>query len=204
MVTATATRRTQAQRRAATRRRLVDATVQSLVAHGYAGTTTARICELADVSSGALFNHFPVKADLLVEAARTVLPDAMRRAAEEAGDLTRSADPIGDAIRLAMRMYRDHELAAVLELWVVARTDAELAPRLQELNAPHRASLYALIRGFVPERLRDHPDLITVADTVLDVAFAEAFALGRAPEESEREDRTELLAAMCRQHLLGA
>src|SRR5690349_23905197 len=60
--------RTQQQRRDETRGALLDAAVQSLNEVGFARTTTLEVQRRADVSRGALLNHFPSKAELLVAA----------------------------------------------------------------------------------------------------------------------------------------
>jgi len=52
-------RRGQEERRASTRARLLDATVECLVDHGYAATTTTVIAERAGVSRGAQLHHYP-------------------------------------------------------------------------------------------------------------------------------------------------
>ena len=64
---------TQAQRRAATQAKVLDATVEALVTVGYAGTSTPEICRLAGVSQGALFRYWPTKGALLAEAAAHLL-----------------------------------------------------------------------------------------------------------------------------------
>src|SRR5215831_6079633 len=58
--------RTQQQRRAETRRALLDAAVDSLIDVGFARTTTLEVQRRAQVSRGALLHHFPSKAELLV------------------------------------------------------------------------------------------------------------------------------------------
>src|SRR5215212_4750967 len=58
--------RTQQQRRAETRRALLDAAIESLIEVGFARTTTLEVQRRADVSRGALLHHFPSKAELLV------------------------------------------------------------------------------------------------------------------------------------------
>src|SRR5712675_230963 len=63
-------RRTQAERRAATRTALLDAAIDCLVAEGYANTTTRRIAERAGLTPGALQHHFVSKAELLGQAIR--------------------------------------------------------------------------------------------------------------------------------------
>src|SRR5438309_628978 len=66
----TITRRTQAERRAATRTALLDATIACLVEDGYAGTTTRRIAERAGLTPGAQQHHFATKIQLVTEALR--------------------------------------------------------------------------------------------------------------------------------------
>jgi AcrR family transcriptional regulator len=61
-------RRTQAQRSAEMRERLLDATISVLIEYGFAGTTTARVVEAAGVTKGAQLHHFPSKESLVVAA----------------------------------------------------------------------------------------------------------------------------------------
>jgi AcrR family transcriptional regulator len=67
-MTAQAGRRTQAERRTATRSALVRATVDSLVELGYARTTTQEVQSRAGLSRGALTHHFTTKAELVLAA----------------------------------------------------------------------------------------------------------------------------------------
>src|ERR1700761_2841821 len=58
-------RRTQRERRASTRARIIDATITGLAERGYQATTTRRVAELAGVSPGTLAHHFPSRLDLI-------------------------------------------------------------------------------------------------------------------------------------------
>lgn len=60
--------RTQEERTAATRGRLVDATLDVLLAKGYSATTTVDIAARAGLTRGALSHHFSGKDELVVEA----------------------------------------------------------------------------------------------------------------------------------------
>src|SRR5664279_5625283 len=62
----------------ATRHRLVDAAVETLKEHGYAGASARVIAERAGVNQGLIFYHFDSVAGLLLAALDTV--SAMRRA----------------------------------------------------------------------------------------------------------------------------
>src|SRR5215212_4680044 len=85
-VVVTKGRRTQEERRAQTRTKLLDATVRSLVEVGYAGTTTRAVAQRAGVSSGAQTHHFPRRVDLVAAAVEQLTIQrvrAMRAAAED-------------------------------------------------------------------------------------------------------------------------
>ena len=121
-------RRTQEERSAETRTRLLDATIASLVEVGYANTTTTAVCERAGVSRGAQVHHFPRKQDLVVAAVAHL---AARRAAElraraEALPVAAGVDRLDGLLDVVAEAFGGPIFDAALELWVAARTDAEL------------------------------------------------------------------------------
>lgn len=61
-------RRAQAGRSAATRARLLDATIECLVEHGYTGTTTTAVAQRAGVSRGAQLHHYGTREQLVAAA----------------------------------------------------------------------------------------------------------------------------------------
>ena len=67
-----ARRRTQAERRAATRSALLDAALACLVEEGYANLTTRNVAERAGVSQGTQMHYFPTRARFVAEAVRHV------------------------------------------------------------------------------------------------------------------------------------
>jgi AcrR family transcriptional regulator len=128
----TTTRVPQAERTAAMRARLLEATVELLVERGFAGTTTTLVSQRAGVSRGAQLHHFPTKNDLVVAAVEHL---TRVRGAELAAAVSRL--PGGARrTRAVLRMLGDHfaspVFTAALELWVAARTD----PALLEVVAP--------------------------------------------------------------------
>jgi AcrR family transcriptional regulator len=121
-------RRTQAERTAATRSALLDATLDALVEVGFKGTTTTEVARRAGVSMGALQGHFPTKSELLAAA----VTYSLERRVEEFGvlmaGLDPSADKLDEAIDLLWSMFCGSTFTASHELWVAARTDPDLAP----------------------------------------------------------------------------
>lgn len=61
-------RRTQEERRAATKTALLEATIHCIGRDGYAATSISSIIEEAGVSRGALLHHYPTKNELIAHA----------------------------------------------------------------------------------------------------------------------------------------
>jgi AcrR family transcriptional regulator len=124
----------QGERTRLMRARLLEATVELLVARGFNGTSTTLVSERAGVSRGAQLHHFPTKNDLVVAAVEH-LTDV--RAAELAK--AAAALPTGPRrARAVLQMLADHftspVFTAALELWVAARTDAGLLAAVAPLE----------------------------------------------------------------------
>lgn len=126
MTTETAQARTpQGERTRAMRLRLMEATVECLVELGWAGTTTTVVSQRAGVSRGAQLHHFPSKQTLVVAAVEH-LTDRRR------DDMRTSAAslPADQRLRRVLDILADQFVSpvffAALELWVAARTDADL------------------------------------------------------------------------------
>ncbi len=126
MTTETVQSRTpQGERTRAMRLRLMEATVDSLVELGWAGTTTTVVSRRAGVSRGAQLHHFPSKQALVVAAVEHLTDrrrDDMRASAES---LT-SSRRVRGALDILAAQFVSPVFFAALELWVAARTDAEL------------------------------------------------------------------------------
>lgn len=87
----------QAEKRAATRARLLAAARDLFLTEGYEATTTRAILDRAGSSKGALYHHFASKAEMLEDLFRNASQGAIHRAGQAAGDgphldrLTRAA-----------------------------------------------------------------------------------------------------------------
>ena len=141
-------RRTQAERRAATRAALVRATVESLVELGYARTTTQEVQRRAGVSRGALTHQFTSKLDLLIAAVDHLYEEFSESVRQAAAELP--ADPatrIRLGIELVWERFHGPLFVAAMELWIAARTDAELRAAL----LPHERRLGAQLRELAAE-----------------------------------------------------
>jgi AcrR family transcriptional regulator len=128
------TRRTQEERRAQTRARLLHATADCLAELGWAGTTTTEVARRAGVSRGAQQHHYRTKTEL-VEAAIDHLLQRQRAEFERAfAQLPPDDRNVDGAIELLWKIYQGPVFAAVLELVMAARTDSGLRPICASIN----------------------------------------------------------------------
>jgi AcrR family transcriptional regulator len=100
------TRRTQADRSAATRAALVAAATRLFATQGYAGTPREDIVRAAGVTRGALYHHYADKADLFRAVFEAMEAEVMGRIGAAA---TGSDDPV-EQLRLGCRAYLDEAL----------------------------------------------------------------------------------------------
>lgn len=119
-------RRTQEERTATTRAKLLDATVECLHEVGYAHTTATDIAKRAGVSRGAQLHHFPTKAELVTTAVEHLFDRRREEFLAAFAQLPAGADRVHHAVDLLWTMVSGPTFYAWLEVVVAARTDREL------------------------------------------------------------------------------
>jgi AcrR family transcriptional regulator len=128
---------------------LLDAAIACLCADGYAAVTTTKIADRAGVSRGAQLHHFPTKAQLMVAAVDHLLS---RRVAQFRDLVSTGGLDLGDidgAIDRLWEMYQGPSFVAFAELWVAARTDADLAAVIIDVEHRFTAETRAIMVEFV-------------------------------------------------------
>ncbi|MGW4113556.1 TetR/AcrR family transcriptional regulator [Actinosynnema sp. NPDC004786] len=124
--------RRQADRSRETRRKLMQATVECLVEHGWAGTTTTVVAERAGVSRGAQLHHFRTRGELVAAAVEHLGAESVLDLKERARQVNGSTIAV---VELIADFYASDLFTAALELWVAARTDPELRTVVVPLEA---------------------------------------------------------------------
>jgi len=162
-------RRTQAERSAMTRARLLDATIECLNDLGYARTSTPEIARRAGLSRGAQVHHFPTKAELVTSAVEHLFVRRHEEFLRAFRSRAAGQDPVGAAIDILWSMVSGPTFHAWLELTVAARTDGEL-------RAPVTALTSRLVR-VVDDTFRDIFPAPSAPDPFYEVAPRFAFAL---------------------------
>jgi AcrR family transcriptional regulator len=168
-------RRTQAERREATRTALLEATMDCLVEEGYANTTTRRIAERAGVTPGAPQHHFASKAELVAEAVRHARGKFIQEMLGQGPPLEPSIQLHTERLLDLMweEFYKAPVFKAVMELLIAARTDTQLRENLA--GAQHELFRWIEIGGPIlyPE-LAGWPGLTEI------IATGQATMRGRA------------------------
>ncbi len=129
--TGTRPRRTQAERRANTRARLLEATIESLISDGYARTTVRQVAERAGVSSGAQSHYFPHRVDLVASAFEHLAEQRVARNAERARSLSGDRSVrLRALLDLLWEDFKSPLFIVAAKLWVASADDAALRERL--------------------------------------------------------------------------
>jgi AcrR family transcriptional regulator len=143
-----APRRTQAERSASTRARLIEAAIEALHQVGYAATSTTLVADRAKVSRGAMLHHFPTKVALMTAVVRaTYEADIAAYEAVTAGIADVEAR-FPAVIAAAGQRFRTPAGVAQTELWNATRSDRELAEAIVPLHEELDARSLRLLKGW--------------------------------------------------------
>lgn len=161
--------RTQQERSAQTRARLVDAAFACLLEVGYAGTTVGAVQQRAGVARGTLLHHFPTRSALMVGVVEDIAQRRLAVLSEPGpGGAGRAGDDWDALVDLVWSDLRSPAFTAALELWVAARTDhdlrAALVPVQERLFGTVHRSVTALVGDDdprVPTLVQFSIDLLT-------------------------------------------
>ena len=160
--TAATVRRTQAERRASSRAKLIDATLACLAERGYAGASLPEIVRRAGLSNGGLWRHFQSKADLLAAAsleAEARLLSASRRPVPD-DTLSTEKGPgerVEAVIDQMLRWAEEPSMFAIIELMLASRGDEELRRALEDADERAASLFFDEIQRLLGPQLAAHP-----------------------------------------------
>ena len=184
-------RETNEARSARTRAKVLDATIDCLLELGYAGTTTTLISERAGVSRGAQLHQFPTKTELVAAAVEHLANRLGEEMQAQAAALPADGDRVTAAIELLWSRFSTPLFPAWLELWVAARTDAELAASLRPVEERLKAGIEKQTRTMFAAPGDDGADYELIAQ--LTFYLLQGLALDRVlgHEDARRRARRE-------------
>ncbi|MBG6327819.1 TetR/AcrR family transcriptional regulator [Pseudomonas aeruginosa] len=153
-------RRTQAERRDATREKILNAAVELLRSKGYASFRVSDVADSAQVSRGSQTHHFPTKSSLLLAVLERVYEESTASGMSCIQMLRPTEDPLDLLFAEAEDFFLGPNFAIALDLLNMGDSDPELRETVKELSRIHRLPLEqrwieALIGfGVDPERAR--------------------------------------------------
>lgn len=201
-------RRSQAERSAETKERIILASIDLLRTRGYANFRVADVTEVAGVSRGAQSHHFHSKAELVLAVFARMFEDATGASATRAEALGASDDVIAAMVDDSASFFLSPDFAIGLDLLAAAERDPELREgvraiarenrpaveafwlaELERRGVPHNAALdilwliFSVIRGLSVRMLWqvDLPRFERVKQLAYDAGRALYVASGGAP-----------------------
>jgi AcrR family transcriptional regulator len=141
--------RTNDERSARTRHRLIAAAIECLYQLGYKATVTTEVARRAGVSRGALQHQFESKTDLMIAVARQVVADQAGFYDRELVQMPRDEHFMA-ITDLTWQTMRQPPAMALIEIMMATRSDSELAARfpdvVRSLQARERTALWRMAR----------------------------------------------------------
>lgn len=162
------TARTQEERSATMQRRLLDATVATLAEKGYSGTTTLEVQQRAGVSRGALLHHYGSRTELMVAAVEHLTRQRMSEVLSVAQQTAPKKNRLEWAVRLVWSTFDGPLFVAALELWMAARSDADLLEALLPQERILGQSIRSMAAELFGPELSGSPEFAAVFETLTD------------------------------------
>jgi len=148
---------------------LVDAAAQVFAEEGYSGARVQSIAERAGLTTGAMYNRFTGKSELLLEA----LDLHTSNLVDELATAELSATDLLETVGVALLDDQSPASALLLEAFMAARREEDIAERLRPRLAGERARLAKLV-----DADKDGGVINKELDTNAVVTFCQSVALG--------------------------
>ena len=179
-----------AQRRAATRAKILGAGVRCLAEFGYAATSTPLVAKMAKVSRGSLLHQFPTKVHLILAVAAHASRSQGAFIREVLGERT-GRDRFVAGVEAVWRSLQRPEAIALMELTLAARTDPELAERYptfaHDVDAARHRARRRMAEGLgVPERVDEVDALAHLTLAALRGLAMETTFIGQPTLDAEK------------------
>jgi AcrR family transcriptional regulator len=126
------------ERSALTRRRFVDAAIETLKSDGYAGASARTIAERAGLNQGLIFYHFGSVANLLLAALDAVSEERLERYGAEVSDVTGPTQLVDAAEGIFRNDLHAGYITVLVEMIAGASSTPGLGPEVASRIQPWR------------------------------------------------------------------
>jgi len=148
---------------------LIEAAAEVFAEEGYSGARVQSIAERAGLTTGAIYNRFSGKSELLLEA----LDRHTNALLYELAQAELGATDILETVGVALLDDESPASALLLEAFMAARREDDIADRLRPRLADERNRLAKLV-----DAEKDEGVLSTELDTAAIVTFCQSVGLG--------------------------
>ena len=163
--------------------------MEELLERGYVGLTTPAVAQRAGVSRGAQQNYFPHKSTLVAEAVRHLALRQCDELRERVAEVPGGRARVQTGLDILFEQYSGPLFAAVVELSLAARGDAELREVIageERVIAQTMQETATVIFGEEFPATRDHARRwATVLSAIRGLALLKL--LGHPPEAVDRQ-----------------
>src|SRR3712207_2876712 len=189
-------RRTQAQRRAATRRALLDSARSVFAEKGYHGAAAEEIVRRAGLTRGALYHHFEDKKDL----SRAVVDEMEGQIDQEIEEAERAQSNLPEAVMAGYRAFIDAVLDLEMRRTFFLDGPAVLGWEWHQIDARHAVGkIEEGLEALIAEGFMEPQPIKAMARLINGVLLEAAFFV--ATSEDPQAARDEVWDAM--ERLLG-
>jgi AcrR family transcriptional regulator len=136
-------RRTQAERTAETRLRILKAAANLIRRRGYARFRTAEVASEAGVSRGAQLHHFPTKDELVVATLEYVFEQAQILSRRRAAAVNRPRDLIEAVIEDAKEFFFSQHFMVAIDIVLSTSTDQAVRKKILDISRKARRPVEA-------------------------------------------------------------
>lgn len=159
-------RRTNAERTAETRSKLIQAAIETLFERGYAAATTIEVTKRAKASRGAMLHHFPTRVDLLLATAEHIIFSQRDYRRDKLASIQDNWQRFAAAADVTWEVQQQPATIALLEIMLGSRSDNELrkrvAPFIREMTAMRAQSAARLASTLAIADVKAVDDLILI------------------------------------------
>lgn len=181
-----------AERRAATRAKILEAGVKCLADFGYAATSTPLVARVAKVSRGSLLHQFPTKVDLILAVAEYAWLKQRDFIRAQVAANPPGRDQFVGGVQAVWQGLKSPEELALTEINIAARTDPELSDRYKAFAEAREAGQHRTRRRMA-EGLLGAPEHVAEVDAIAHLTLAalrglamETVFIGRPTADAEK------------------
>lgn len=142
------------QKSVATRRSVIDATIQCFIEIGYFRTTTTEIAKRANLTRGAVQYYFPTTPDVLRASIDHLLEKWMETYYTALSEVSSEEDQLARSIDIYWEFVRHPLFVAWQELVAASRTEPELAEIIDSAAKTYELKRLEAGREMYPQHMR--------------------------------------------------